>query len=70
MAAQRWEVVVEIPFDVVCEVFLPWASDRWLFSFSRYDYTRGHEKPVLSSTSQHAVLNFHRQNEWGELRFA
>jgi hypothetical protein len=69
-AAQRWEVAVEIPFDLVCEVFLPRIGDRWLFSFSRYDYTGGREKPVLSSTSPHAVLNFHRQEEWGELRFA
>jgi hypothetical protein len=67
--AQRWEVVAEIPFDMVCEVFLPQPNDRWLFSFSRYDYTRGREKPVLSSTSSHKVLNFHRQEEWGELRF-
>lgn len=69
-AAQRWEVAVEIPFAMVCEVFLPRAGDRWLFSFSRYDYTRGQEKPVLSSTSPHQVLNFHRQEEWGELRSA
>ncbi|MEI6167095.1 MAG: carbohydrate-binding family 9-like protein [bacterium] len=68
-AAQRWEVAVEIPFAMVCEVFLPRTGDRWLFSFSRYDYTRGREKPVLSSTSPHQVLNFHRQEEWGELRF-
>ncbi len=67
--AQRWEVVAEIPFDMVCEVFLPQPSDLWLFSFSRYDYTRGREKPVLSSSSPHAVLNFHRQEEWGEMRF-
>ena len=67
--AERWEVAVEIPFAMVCEVFLPRSGDRWLFSFSRYDYTRGRDKPVLSSTSPHAVLNFHRQDEWGELRF-
>jgi hypothetical protein len=67
--AQRWEVAVEIPFDLVCEVLLPREGDRWLFSFSRYDYTRGQEKPVLSSSSPHQVLNFHRQEEWGELRF-
>lgn len=35
---------------------------------SKY-YTRGRERPVLSSTSPHKVLNFHRQSEWGELRF-
>ena len=67
--AERWDVAVEIPFAMVCEVFLPRAGDRWLFSYSRYDYTRGREKPVLSSTSPHVVLNFHRQDEWGGLRF-
>ena len=67
--AQRWEVAVEIPFSLVCEASLPKPGDQWLFSFSRYDYTRGREKPVLSSTSPHKVLNFHRQEEWGELRF-
>ena len=67
--AQRWEVAVELPFDLVCEVFLPRPGDRWLFSFSRYDYTRGRDKPVLSSTSPHTVVNFHRQEEWGELQF-
>jgi hypothetical protein len=68
--AQQWDVAVEIPFSLVCEASSPGPGDRWLFSFSRYDYTRGREKPVLSSTSPHAVLNFHRQEEWGELRFA
>jgi hypothetical protein len=66
-SAQRWDVAVEIPFAMVNEVLLPRPGDRWLFSFSRYDYTRGREKPVLSSTSPHQVLNFHRQEEWGEL---
>jgi len=68
-ATQRWEVAVEIPFDLVCEMSQPRSDTRWLFSFSRYDYTRGQEHPVLSSTSPHKVLNFHRQEEWGELRF-
>ena len=69
VAAQRWEVAAEIPFDLVCETSQPRSDTRWLFSFSRYDYTRGKERPDLSSTSPHKVLNFHRQEEWGELRF-
>jgi len=68
-AIQRWEVAVEIPFDLVSEASQPRRDTRWLFSFSRYDYTRGQERPVLSSTSPHKELNFHRQEEWGELRF-
>lgn len=69
-AAERWELVAEIPFDLVCEASRPKPGTRWRFSFSRYDYTRGQERPILSSTSPHAVVNFHRQAEWGELRFA
>lgn len=68
-AQQLWEVAAEIPFDLVCEASIPQRGTRWLFSFSRYDYTRGQGKPVLSSTSPHTVLNFHRQTEWGELLF-
>jgi len=68
-AAERWVVAVAIPFDLVCEVSRPKPGARWLFSFSRYDYTRGRERPVLSSTSPHTILNFHRQAEWGELQF-
>jgi len=37
-------------------------------SFSRYDYSSASEPPVLSSTSPHAVLSFHRQQEWAEVR--
>jgi hypothetical protein len=69
-ATQRWEVAAEIPLDLICEASQPRCDTRWLFSFSRYDYTRGQENPVLSSTSPHKVLSFHRQEEWGELRFA
>lgn len=68
-AAGRWEVVAVIPFDLVCETSRPGPGTRWLFSFSRYDYTRGRAQPVLSSTSQHAILNYHRQEDWGELLF-
>jgi hypothetical protein len=68
-ATQRWEVAAEIPFDLVCETSQPRRDTRWLFSFSRYDYTRGQERPILSSTSPHKELNFHRQEAWGELRF-
>jgi len=66
---ERWEVLAEIPFDLVCEKSRPKPGTRWLFSFSRYDYTQGRGQPLLSSTSPHTVVNFHRQAEWGELQF-
>jgi len=45
-------------------------EESWRFSFSRYDASRGTRPPVLSSTSPHQALNFHRIHEWGNLIFA
>jgi len=39
-------------------------------SFSRYDYRDAETPPVLSSTSAHREINYHRQHEWAELRLA
>jgi hypothetical protein len=68
--ARRWFVFAEVPAKAVCDgpvTQLP--GRRWHFSFSRYDYTRGRTEPVISSTSAHAVANFHRQQEWGTMTF-
>jgi hypothetical protein len=66
---KTWRVLAGVPFDWVCENERPHAGSEWLFSFSRYDYTRGQSSPVLSSTSAHAKVDFHRQCEWGRLVF-
>ena len=66
-AAGWWEVLARVPFESVAESGAAPAGTRWLFSFSRYDYTRGVQAPVLASTSPHPVCNFHRQTEWGTL---
>jgi hypothetical protein len=69
-ASQRlWSVLARIPTAAVCDRPGPLAGAEWLFSFSRYDYTRGRSEPVISSTSPHAAPAFHRQQEWGRLRF-
>lgn len=47
----------------------PMPGREWKFSFSRYDYDTVPGDPVLSSTSPHAEVNFHRRHEWGTLRF-
>lgn len=65
----KWWVLAAIPFGLVAEVKRPRTGSQWLFSFSRYDYTRGQPSPVLSSTSPHQELSFHRQHEWGTLVF-
>jgi hypothetical protein len=65
----RWWVLAAIPADMVADSGVLGPGSRWLFSFSRYDYTRGKPAPVLSSTSPHREVNFHRQQEWGTLLF-
>lgn len=67
---QRWYVSARIPAAGICERTEPMESARWHFSFSRYDYTRGRAKPVISSTSPHPIARFHSQAEWGTLQFA
>lgn len=37
-------------------------------SFCRYDATRGSGEPILSSSSPHPVLAFHRPHEWARCR--
>jgi hypothetical protein len=67
-SAKRWYAAVEIPFARICENHseqLPGSVIH--FSFSRYDYPGIDLAPVLSSTSPHNELSFHRQQEWGRL---
>lgn len=66
---KSWFALAEIPAAVVCGADQPLAGTRWRFSFSRYDYIRGRPEPVLSSTSPHALPDFHRCEEWGTLLF-
>jgi hypothetical protein len=65
----RWVVLAEIPASLVCGAPTPLPGQRWRFSFSRYDYTRGRAEPVISSTSPHPCADFHRQEDWGLLLF-
>lgn len=64
-----WCVFAEIPATALIGP-TPLAGSTWRFSFSRYDYTRGREEPVISSSSPHSQPAFHRPHEWGELRFS
>jgi hypothetical protein len=66
---QGWSVLASIPSAAVYDRPGQLAGTEWLFSFSRYDYTRGRTAPVISSTSPHTAPSFHRQQEWGRLRF-
>lgn len=66
---QRWTVHAEIPARLVSGRDSIHAEESWHFSFSRYDASRDGRPPVLSSTSPHQALNFHRIHEWGNLIF-
>lgn len=63
--AGQWRVLAEIPRRSIVEGD-SWRG-QWTFSLSRYDTTRGQDKPVLSSTSPHPQPRFHRQSEWRRL---
>jgi len=65
-----WHVSAKIPVAGICERAQPMQGARWHFSFSRYDYTHGREKPVISSTSPHPIARFHSQAEWGTMQFS
>jgi len=64
-----WYALVKIPVSSVSDRPRPLPGAKWLFSFSRYDHTRGRGRPVISSTSAHSQPDFHRQEEWGTLHF-
>lgn len=66
---RQWRILADVRFDGVVERPSGHPEGAWLFSFSRYDYTPEARSPVLSSTSPHQKVNFHRQQEWGRLHF-
>lgn len=54
----RWQLLAMIPLESVGI-----STGGWL-SLSRYDYQPGKAEPVLSSSSPHREINFHRRGEW------
>ena len=66
LTPEGWTISARIPLTGL----FPTSHPEWLLSFGRYDYTPGEPKPVISSTSPHAVCNFHRREEWRRLTLA
>jgi hypothetical protein len=66
MTAEGWSVSARISLPRL----FPDSHPEWLLSFGRYDYTPGQPKPVISSTSPHAVCSFHRKHEWRRVTLA
>ena len=69
--AGRWSVLARVPLASIGEKENASPQRRGgaviRCSFCRYDWTRGVDRPVLSSTSPHPVCDFHRIAEWGAL---
>jgi hypothetical protein len=68
-ANQKWTVYTEIPATLVSGQDQIASGESWFFSFSRYDASRDGRPPILSSTSPHQAINFHRIHEWGKITF-
>jgi len=66
----RWLAGATLPFSDFLENGETVPEQPWRVSFCRYDYTRGRQKPVCSSTSKQAKAAFHRQTHWSPLTFA
>ncbi len=64
-----WCICAPVPGSVFLPAGTPLGGRTWNASFSRYDYSSAEEPPVLSSTSPHAKVSFHRQQEWAEVLF-
>lgn len=65
----RWRVLAAVAFDQLTGKQIIQSGVEWLASFSRYDYTTGKNHPILSSTSLHRQLDFHRQQDWRTVVF-
>jgi hypothetical protein len=47
----------------------PAEGSKWRFALCRYDYSVAFDRPELSSTAPLTVSDFHRYEDYGELRF-
>jgi hypothetical protein len=69
VAEGQWFAFAAVTAGAICGELASLIGSRWQVSFGRYDFTRGESDPVISSTSPHARLDFHRQHEWRTLQF-
>lgn len=71
LVAGGWEVHAEVPLRRVFEGGVPWDGSHLRVNFSRYDWTLGRPRPVISATAPLTEANFHCAAEWDrvELRF-
>jgi len=64
-----WAVAGAIPWsDFTPTGGAPRRGDVWRFALCRYDYSTG-QPPVLTSSAPLQRADFHRYEDWGDLRF-
>jgi hypothetical protein len=65
-----WTVEGRIPWSAFqASGGRPEAGARWRFALCRFDYSAEFERPELSSTAALTQPEFHRYEDYGELRF-
>lgn len=69
ITSSGWTAEARIPAALVDPKGRITAESQWQASFCRYDAWSDGRPPVLSSTSPHEQLNFHRRHEWRPLCF-
>ena len=62
-----WEILAGVPAATFGWPAGDLSGRELLASFSRYDYSGDGSAPVLSSTSAHTIMNYHRQEDWKRL---
>jgi len=63
-----WEMLALVPTATLDASRESLAGCELAVSFGRYDYANAKSAPILSSTTRHAELNFHRLHEWTVLQ--
>lgn len=63
-SGKGWQVLARLPASLWPDARAFRAGQKFALSFSRYDCGPGGQPKILSSTSPHRELNFHRRHEW------
>ncbi|MCI0461335.1 MAG: carbohydrate-binding family 9-like protein [Gemmataceae bacterium] len=67
---EGWTVEGRIPWSAFKATGgRPKAGDVWRFALCRYDYSVAFDQPETSSSAPLTQANFHRYEDYGELRF-
>jgi hypothetical protein len=67
---EGWTVEGRIPWTAFANTGgKPKVGEVWKFALCRYDYSLDHEKPDLSSSAPLTFQDFHRYEDYGDLKF-